>query len=49
MIYDQERMMYRTLKGELLDTRERHITYIKSFQEPNADAIFIKELKKDIK
>lgn len=25
IIYDQERMMYRNLKGELLDTRESHI------------------------
>lgn len=28
MIYDQERMMYRTLDGELLDTKERHEKYI---------------------
>jgi len=28
IIYDQERMMYRTLDGILLDTRERHIKYI---------------------
>lgn len=28
MIYDQERMMYRTLSGELLDTKERHEQYI---------------------
>jgi hypothetical protein len=28
IIYDQERMMYRTLNGELLDTKERHIEYI---------------------
>lgn len=28
MIYDQERMMYRTLSGELLDTKERHEEYI---------------------
>lgn len=27
MIYDQERMMYRTLNGELLDTKERHLAY----------------------
>lgn len=28
MIYDQERRMYRTLKGELLDTKEGHLLYI---------------------
>jgi hypothetical protein len=28
MVYDQERMMYRTLSGILLDTRESHIKYI---------------------
>ena len=28
MIYDQERMMYRTLEGELLDTKERHLNYL---------------------
>jgi hypothetical protein len=28
MIYDQERRMYRTLKGELLDTKEEHLLYI---------------------
>lgn len=28
LVYDQERMMYRTLNGDLLDTRERHIKYI---------------------
>lgn len=28
LIYDQERKMYRTLSGELLDTRERHESYI---------------------
>lgn len=27
MIYDQERMMYRTLEGVLLDTKESHIQY----------------------
>jgi hypothetical protein len=27
IIYDQERMMYRTRSGELLDTKERHIEY----------------------
>lgn len=31
MIYDQERKMYRTLKGILLDTKESHESYIKSF------------------
>lgn len=28
LIYDQESMMYKTLAGELLDTREKHETYI---------------------
>lgn len=28
MIYDQERMMYRKLNGELLDTKEAHVNYI---------------------
>lgn len=28
LIYDQERKMYRSLDGELLDTRERHSKYI---------------------
>lgn len=27
MVYDQERMMYRTLEGVLLDTKERHLAY----------------------
>lgn len=31
--YDQERMMYRTLEGVLLDTKEAHISYISSFKE----------------
>lgn len=33
MIYDQERMMYRTLQGVLLDTREKHILYCESIKE----------------
>ena len=28
IVYDQERMMYRTMDGLLLDTRERHEAYI---------------------
>ena len=32
MIYDQERMMYRTLDGVLLDTRESHLEYIESLK-----------------
>ena len=28
MIYDQERMMYRTIKGVLLDTRTSHLAFI---------------------
>jgi len=28
IIYDQEQMMYRTLDGILLDTKERHLEYI---------------------
>lgn len=31
IIYDQERMMYRTLNGILLDTKERHVEYISEF------------------
>lgn len=30
MIYDQERMMYRTLDGILLDSKESHLSYIES-------------------
>lgn len=33
MIYDQERMMYRTLDGVLLDTRESHLEYIESLKD----------------
>ncbi len=33
MNYDQERMMYRTLNGVLLDTKERHFSYILSIEE----------------
>lgn len=29
IIYDQERMMYRTLTGVLLDTKEKHLEYLK--------------------
>lgn len=32
MIYDQERMMYRTLDGVLLDTRESHLEYFESIK-----------------
>jgi hypothetical protein len=32
MIYDQERMMYRTLQCVLLDTKEDHINYIDSIK-----------------
>lgn len=28
IIYDQERMMYRTIDGVLLDTKKRHLSYI---------------------
>jgi len=31
MIYDQERMMYRTKEGILLDTKEAHVEYINQF------------------
>ncbi|MCE5329374.1 hypothetical protein LLG07_03445 [bacterium] len=31
MVYDQERMMYRTLSNELLDTKESHLIYINNF------------------
>lgn len=30
LIYDQERMQYRTLEGILLDTKEAHLEYIQS-------------------
>jgi len=30
MIYDQEHYLYRTLSNELLDTRQKHIGYLKS-------------------
>ncbi len=30
MIYDQERMMYRTLSGELMDTKLKHLNYMDS-------------------
>lgn len=33
MIYDQERKMYRTTKGVLLDTRQAHEQYIHSLAE----------------
>ena len=33
MIYDQERMMYRTLDGVLLDTRQAHEDYIGSLKD----------------
>jgi len=35
MVYDQERMMFRTLNGVLLDTRESHENYINSIIENN--------------
>lgn len=31
MVYDQERMMYRTMSGELLDTKEAHESYINQY------------------
>jgi hypothetical protein len=31
MVYDQERMMYRTKEGVLLDTKEAHVEYINQF------------------
>lgn len=33
MIYDQERMMYRTKEGVLLDTREAHLAYYELIKE----------------
>lgn len=33
MIYDQERMMYRTTDGILLDTKEKHIEYYNSLKD----------------
>lgn len=32
MVYDQERMMYRTLDGLLLDTRDRHINHYRAIK-----------------
>jgi hypothetical protein len=37
LVYDQERMMYRNLEGVLLDTRERHETYIRHMIEVMED------------
>jgi len=33
MIYDQERMMYRTTNGVLLDTKETHIAYYETLKD----------------
>lgn len=33
MTYDQEKMMYRTLKGILLDTKESHVKYFELIKE----------------
>lgn len=32
IIYDQERMMYRTLEGVLLDTKEKHLEYFEEIK-----------------
>lgn len=32
MVYDQERMMYRTLTGLLLDTKDKHVEYFSSLK-----------------
>ncbi len=37
IIYDQERRMYRTLEGELLDSRERHEDYIRRMLSEKPD------------
>ncbi len=37
IVYDQERMMYRKLSGELLDTKEKHIEYITFMIETQDD------------
>lgn len=37
IVYDQERMMYRTLDGELLDTKERHEKYIQKMIKTKPD------------
>ena len=37
LVYDQERMMYRNLEGVLLDTKERHETYIRHMIEVMED------------
>lgn len=33
LVYDQPRMMYCTLEGELLDTREKHLKYFEECKE----------------
>lgn len=33
IVYDQERMMYRKLDGELLDTKEKHLAYCDFIQK----------------
>ncbi len=33
IIYDQERMMYRTIEGVLLDTKERHLEYFNKIKD----------------
>jgi hypothetical protein len=37
IIYDQERFMYRTLEGVLLDTKEKHLEYIMNMIENRED------------
>lgn len=37
LIYDQERKMYRTTSGELLDSKERHLVYIKKMVQTMPD------------
>lgn len=37
LVYDQERKMFRTLDGELLDTKKRHEVYIKEMIETKPD------------
>jgi len=37
IIYDQERMMYRSLSGELLDNKDRHLVYIEEMIKTKDD------------
>ncbi len=45
MVYDQERKMYRTLEGVLLDTKEAHIDYFNSIKTKQAHIDYFKFIK----